>query len=185
MKKAVIVLIALVVPAALWGMDINQGKFELSGQTAFNFSDTTTEVAGSPDIDETSWSIQLDGNYYVINNLGLGLILQYESSETEVVGGDIDSSTLVIGPQVTYNISLSPQASVFVNGAIGYATVEVENEDADGYAWQIGVGLKYFLTNSVAANGVVSYQSLSLEDDDGNDFDRDGVNVGVGLSVYF
>ena len=47
MKKTLIVFLALlVVPGTLWAMDINQGKFELSGTTAFNFSDTTTEVDG-------------------------------------------------------------------------------------------------------------------------------------------
>ena len=101
MKKTVIVLLALLVlPATLWAMDITQGKFELSGKTAFDFSDTTTEVSGQPDIDTTTWSFQLDGNYYIMNNLGLGLILQYEKTKIEQGGSDTDISSLLIGPQV-------------------------------------------------------------------------------------
>jgi hypothetical protein len=186
MKKTVIVLLALLVlPATLWAMDINQGKFELSGTTAFNFSDTTAEVSGSPDVDTTTYSLQLDGLYYFANNFGLGLTFLYEDSEVEVGGSSVDSSTFVIGPQLTYNFPLNEKVSLFVNGSIGYATVEVQSEDADGWAYKVGGGLKYFLTNSASINGSVSYQALTLEDDSDNDFDVDGVSVGVGLSIYF
>ena len=185
MKKTVIVLLALFVPASLWAMDINQGKFELSGSTAFNFSDTTTEVSGQPDTDTTSYSFQLDGLYYIANNFGLGLILQYEKAEIEQGGFDTDISSLLIGPQVTYNFPLSEKVSLFVNGAVGYATAEVDNEDADGWGFQVGGGLKYFLTNSASINAALTYQNLSMEADAGGDLDMDGFNIGVGLSIYF
>ncbi len=186
MKKTVIVLLALlVVPATLWAMDINQGKIELSGQTKFNFSKTDIEATGSPDIDVTTFEFQLDGLYYLQKNLGLGLTILYDKTETEVAGASVDSSTFIIGPQVTYNIPLNEKVSLFVNGAVGYATAEFDNADADGWAYQFGGGLKYFLTNSASINGAVSYQSISLEDDFNNDIDTSGVSVGVGLSIYF
>lgn len=186
MKKTVIVLLALLVlPATLWAMDINQGKFELSGTTAFRFSDTTSEVSGQPDIDTTTYSFEIDGLYYIANNLGLGLILQYENSEIEQGVSETDISSLLIGPQVTFNIPLNEKVSLFVNGAVGYAKAEVDDEDADGWGWQVGGGLKYFLTNSASINAAVTYQSLSMEADAGGDFDTDGFNVGVGLSIYF
>lgn len=181
----IVVLALLVLPGTLWAMDINQGKFELSGKTAFDFSDTTTEVSGQPDTDTTTYSFQLDGNYYIMNNLGLGLILQYDKTEIEQGGFDTDISSLLIGPQVTYNIPLNEKVSLFVNGAVGYAEAEVDNVDADGWGWQVGAGVKYFLTNSASINGVLSYKALSLEDDSDNDFDVDGVGVGIGLSIYF
>jgi long-subunit fatty acid transport protein len=185
MKKTVIVLLALFVPASLWAMDINQGRFELSGQSNLNFSKMEIEVDGSPDTDVTSTEFQFDGLYYLQKNLGLGLSILYDKTEIEVGAADIDTSTLLIGPQVSYNIPLNEKISLFVNGLVGYATEEIENEDADGWGFQVGVGLKYFLTNSASINGTLSYQSLSLEDDPGNDFDSSGVGVGIGLSMYF
>jgi len=185
MKKAVFVLLALFVPASLWAMDIDQGKFELAGTTAFNFSDTTTEVDGAPDIDTTTWSFELDGNYYFMKNVGLGLILLYEDSEVDAGAGDIETSTFFIGPQITYNIPLNEKVSLFVNGAVGYADAEFDSNDADGWGFQVGGGLKYFLTNSASINGRVQYQSLSMEADAGGDADTDGFNLGVGLSIYF
>ena len=187
MRKTVIVLLALLVlPATLWAMDINQGKIELSGQTRFNFSKTEIETTGSPDVDETTWEFQLDGLYYLQRNLGLGVIFQYDKTETEIAGVDVDSSTFIIGPQVTYNFPLSEKVSLFVNGAVGYATAEIDNFDADGWAFQLGGGLKYFLTNSASINGSLTYQNLSLEaDSGGGDIDTSGINVGVGLSIYF
>jgi opacity protein-like surface antigen len=142
-------------------------------------------VSGQPDTDTTTYSFEIDGLYYIANNLGLGLILQYENSEIERGGVDIDSSSLLIGPQVTYNFPLNDKVSLFVNAAVGYAEAEVEDADADGWGWKVGAGLKYFLTNSASINGVVSYKALSLEDDSDNDFDEDGVSVGIGLSIYF
>jgi hypothetical protein len=186
MKKTVIVLLALLLPASLWAMDIDQGKFELSGKTAFNFSDTTTEVDGAAgDIDQTTWSIEVDGNYYLARNLGLGLIFQYESTEIEVGSIDADASTVFIGPQIIYHFPLSDKVSLFVNGAVGYAALEVENEDADGWGFKVGGGLKYFLTHSISMNGSVNYQWLTMEADAGGDADTDGISVGAGLSLYF
>jgi predicted porin len=185
MKKIVIVLLALCVPASLWAMDIDQGKFELSGTTAFNFSDTTTEVDGSPDIDTTTYSFEIDANYYFMKNLGLGLILEYENSEVDTGVGDTDSSMLLIGPQVTYNFPLNEKVSLFVNGAVGYASLEVDDViDADGWGFQFKGGLKYFLTNSASINGSLAYRFLSMEDDS-LDIEDSGIAVGVGLSIYF
>jgi opacity protein-like surface antigen len=182
MKKTVIVLLALFVPASLWAMDIDQGKFELSGTTAFNFSDTTTEIDGAPDVDQTTWSIEFDGNYYIARNLGLGLIFQYQDSEIDAGGpaGTIESHTVFIGPQIIYHFPIGEKLSLFVKGAVGYAELEVEDADADGWGWQAGGGLKYFLTNAISVNGSVAYQDLSLDD-----ADTDGIHVGVGLSLYF
>jgi opacity protein-like surface antigen len=185
MKKAVIMLLVLVVPASLWAMDIPQGKYELSGSTAFNFSDTSTEVDGAPDIDTTSFSFELDANYYLRNNLGLGLLFLYENDEVDSGGISVDSSTFIIGPQVIYHFPLNEKVSLFVKGAVGYATLEVDNEDADGWAFQLGGGLKYFLTNSASINGALTYQTQSLETDSGVDIDSSGINIGVGLSIYF
>jgi len=188
MKKTVIVLLALFVPASLWAMDIDPGKFELAGTTAFNFSDTTTEVDGAPDIDTTTWSFELDGNYYFMKNVGLGLIFQYQDSEVEQGANEIETSTFFIGPQIIYNIPLNEKVSLFVKGAVGYADAEFDSglgsDDADGWGWQVGGGLKYFLTNSASINAGVTYQSLSMEDG-GGDVDTDGFNVGAGLSIYF
>jgi long-subunit fatty acid transport protein len=185
MKKTVFVLLALlVVPGTLWAMDINQGTFELSGTTAFNFSDTETEVDGAAgDIDTTTWNLELDGNYYFMKNVGLGLILQYQDSEVEQGPSKIETSTFFIGPQIIYNIPLNEKVSLFAKGAVGYADAEFQSDDADGWGWQVGGGLKYFLTNSASINGGVTYQSLYMED--GGDVDTDGFIVGVGLSIYF
>ena len=188
MKKTVIVLLALLLPASLWAMDIDQGRFELAGKTAFDFSDTTTELDGPQgDIDQTTWSIEFDGNYYLVRNLGLGLIFSYQDSEIDAggPGGTIDSSTVFIGPQIIYLVPIGEKTSLFVNGAVGYAALEIEDEDADGWGFKVGGGLKYFLTNAISINGSVNYQWLTMEADAGGDADTDGVSVGVGLSLYF
>jgi len=86
---------------------------------------------------------------------------------------------------VIYNFPLNEKVSLFVKAAVGYATLEVDNEDADGWAFQLGGGLKYFLTNSASINGALTYQNQSLEADSGVDIDSSGINIGVGLSIYF
>lgn len=185
MKKVIVVFLALFVPTTLWAMDIPQGKLELAGRTAINFSDSSTEVSGSQDIDTTSFNLQFDGLYYLRNNLGVGLVLEYEKSEVEQGSVSVDSSMLLLGPQASYNFPLNEKISLFVNGAVGYVTMEVENNDADGFGFVLGGGLKYFLTNAVSINGTLQYQNMSLEDDAGNDMDTSGFNIGAGLSLYF
>lgn len=170
---------------SLSSIGISEGVFELSGQTKFNFSKTDIEVTGSPDTEVTSTVIQFDGLYYFKKNLGLGLSVQYDKSETEVDGASLDTSTFLIGPLMTYNIPLKDKFSVFVNGLVGYATLKIGNDDADGWGFQIGGGVKYFPMKSASINATVSYQYIGLEDDYENDYDASGVNFGIGLSIYF
>ena len=189
MKKLVLVLLALVLPTTLLAMDLNPGTIELSGRTAFNYSDQSFEEDGQPDIDVTTVEFRFDGSYYVLRNLGVGLFIQYDDQEVDVEGAagpGLDSSTVIIGPQLIYNFPLGPKFNLFVNGAIGYAAAEVQGRDADGYALQVGGGVKYFINNSISVNGTLGYQFLTLEgDESGRDVDLSGLFVGAGLSVYF
>lgn len=187
MKKLVLVLLALVLPTTLLAMDLNPGTIELSGRTGFNLSDRSYEEDGAPDVDVTSTELRIDGSYYILRNLGVGLFVQYESEEIDQEGfPGLDTSSVIIGPQVTYHFPLSPQFNLFVNGAVGYAAAEVNNRDADGYAFEVGGGLKYFLKNNISINGTLAYQFMTLEaDDTGRDVDFSGAIFGVGLSVYF
>lgn len=189
MKKLVLVLLALVLPTTLLAMDLNPGTIELSGQTAFSYSDLSREEDGQPDIDTTTVEFRLDGNYYVLRNLGVGLFIEYVNQEVDVEGSagpGLDSSTVFIGPQLIYNFPLSPKFNLFVDGRVGYAAAEVNDRDADGYGFEVGGGVKYFLNNFISLNGTLAYQFLTLEGDDtGRDVDVSGAVVGVGLSVYF
>ncbi|MBE0604031.1 MAG: porin family protein [Deltaproteobacteria bacterium] len=177
MKKTLIVLLVLVFPMSLWAMDIPQGKYELTGTTSFDFSSSSADRDGGGDLDTDSITLNFDGQYYLQKNLALGAFFDY--SDIDVDGGG-DATSWMIGPQVTYNISIDPKLSFFVDGGVGYASYEWAGDDEDGFGIRIGGGLKYFIVNNIAVVGQLRYTWVDLDETEVDEF-----NLGIGLSVLF
>jgi len=91
----------------------------------------------------------------------------------------------MIGPQATVNFSLDPKLSFFLNGSVGYANYDLGGNDADGFGFRVGGGIKYFIVNNIAAVAQLKYTWLSLDPDEGDDMDIDTLDLGVGLSFLF
>ncbi|MBP2675521.1 MAG: hypothetical protein H6Q84_2361 [Deltaproteobacteria bacterium] len=177
MKKVLIVLLALVFPVSVCAMDIDAGKYELTGTTAFDYSSTSTDRDGGGNVDTDTITLNFDGNYYFQKNLAIGAFFEY--SDIDIEGGG-DASSWMIGPQVTYNISIDPKLSFFVNGGIGYASYDWGSADADGWGFRFGGGVKYFIIPSVAVVGQLRYTWMDLDEVEIDEF-----NMGIGLSVLF
>ncbi|MBE0602650.1 MAG: outer membrane beta-barrel protein [Deltaproteobacteria bacterium] len=182
MKKTLIVLLVLVFPVSLWAMDIPQGKYELTGTTSFDFATSSLDT-GNGDVDTDTISLELDGQYYFQKNIALGVSFTY--NDTDVDGSALDSTFWMIGPQATYNISIDPKLSFFVNGMIGYANYDIGNNDSDGFGFKVGGGVKYFFVNNVALVGQLKYTWMNLDPDFGPDWDYSELSLGAGLAVVF
>lgn len=167
--------------ASAFSRNLPQGTIEVGGDSNFSLSSMETDV-GNSSYDTDSTTLNIDGLYYVQTNLGVGLVWNYDTSDTD----GFEATTNFIGPAVSYNISLDPKMSLKVGGAVGLASYEDDsNNDADGFGWELAGKLSYYLNNSVSVDGSVSYTSLSLEDDFNNEMDTTGFTLGVGLSAYF
>jgi len=182
--SAVMLLAAVPVSAKT----IGPGTFEFSGDTELSYFSNTNEFkdktfGDSEKIDTTTTKLSLSGSYYAIPNLGVGLLVSFETADTE---GDKETAT-AIGPQVIYQFGLSEAANVFIAAAVGYNKVEAESDgesaDADGFFWAVGGGLKFFPTNNFSVDAMIQYASHNYEDSD-FEVEASGFGFGVGFSVY-
>ena len=169
--------------------EISSGSIEIYGDLDFSYSSLKLKPEGSSDVDADKQKISTAVLYYPLNNFGIGLTWEYESSESESNSSKSENSANVIGPGITYNISLSDKLSIKLIAAIAKATAESTSGGSttklDGMAWQGGAGLAYFLTESASLNAGVSYLSYSQEvDSTKQSFDTAGFNVGIGVSIY-
>jgi hypothetical protein len=184
MKLRTLALVTLLLPAIASARDISAGTFQLGGDANVAFSTGSVDF-GAEEVDVDTFQLGASGLFYVIPNLGLGAFIDHTNTTTEFMGEESDSSSTVVGPQLSYNLSLAEQLSVFGTAGLGYATSEDDDQDADGFAWTIGGGLRFFPVRSVSLDGLVSYSNLNLEDDFDNEMDVSDLRIGVGLSFYF
>lgn len=178
MKKiCCFVLGLLLVSSTAFARDIDAGSISMAGASSVSFNKLTLDAGGS-DADVTITTITLNGGYFVIPNLGVGVNFAYEKLSLE----STDVSLLAIGPSVTYNFSLSEQLSLFANGNVGYASAEVSSEDMTGWFLSSGGGLRFFVNDNVSLDGGLNYSYAKLQN--GSDITISGLSFGVGCSVY-
>jgi len=183
----------------------------LGGGLGFQFQ---SNQEGHSNLFTATFSPQLGG--FVASNFVLGVqpYLRYLSNS----GGfdiydtitkrsshiDITQSTLSlgIGPFARYYFKLSPKAYVFLHGSPSVMAAFISNS-ADpkqpttrqvNIAWQLGSGLAYWVSSSVAVEGSLYYQGLYRKTNlyangtllaEGKSYVDHGVQFHVGLQVYF
>lgn len=186
MKKILVLAAAVLCLATpVLAKDIAPGTVELSGASAINYYDGEFDIEGEGDVENSTLSVSLGGNYFFMQNLGLGLLLSWTEQEIE----DTSQSDIFIGPQVVYNYSINEPLSVFATAAVGYQKMEFDfdddgdDPDPDGYGWRAGAGLKYFVSDAFAVNASVNYAASYMEYE-GSDWDNTGFLFGAGFSVY-
>jgi opacity protein-like surface antigen len=184
MKLRTLALVSLLLPTLASARDLSAGTLQLGGDTSLGFTMSSTDY-GAGDVDTNTFDVGVSGLYYVIPNLSVGAFLDYVNQSIDFGDGESDISSTVIGPQVSYNLSLAEQLSGFGTLGLGYAKVEADDEDASGFAWQLGGGIRYYPVRAVSLDGSITYSNLSLEDDFDNEADHSDFRIGLGLSFYF
>ncbi len=189
-KTAALTLALL--PALAGARDLGPGTWELSGGTNLDFGKTTSSRSGASDLETTVVSVDTDGLYYPVKNLGIGLGLGYDRSESDSGVYSSESSTSVIGPQAKLSIPFAPQASVLLSGAVGRMWVRQETNDlpvehADGWLFVGGAGVRMFPADFVALDVTVNYMrgSIDYEDLGAPEVDMSGWDLGLAISVFF
>jgi opacity protein-like surface antigen len=189
MKRALCIMIGLIlISSVVYSKDLGPGTISLSGTTGLDFTKTTTSVEGMDDLDMDVLSFEVNGEYYIMNNLGIGLIFMYQSVKQDYFSfedGSIETaemSTMMVGPQVVYNVSVNEQMSVPIFAAFGMVSMDEDSDDISGWAWAVGGGLRYFVSEHVSFDGYLYYDSMTLE----NDIKMDVTDLTgrVGISIY-
>lgn len=129
------------VSGGLSAQTVNQGAWMIGGGVGY-VSQSNSEI----DLDISTFYFTPRVAYYVIDNLGVGLGVDFVSF---TIDGESESST-----------SLTPYARYYVFDAIfAQASYELPfEEDVDG-TFAVGAGYSWFLNNSVAIEPTVVYRS--------------------------
>jgi hypothetical protein len=179
-----IVTVLILISSVAYSKDLGPGTISVAGTSGLKFSQTTTKIEGMDDLKADVFSFELNSEYYFMNNIGIGLIFMYDSMKQDIPMSDerLETSSMMIGPQVVYNVSVNEQVSVPVFFAVGSASIDDGEDDYSGWAWVAGGGLRYFVSDHVSFDGYLFYDSMSIED--GIEMDMTDFGAQVGISVY-
>ena len=159
---------------------------------SFNSVKTTPRYDGraSDDLTENTFKITPNINYFVINNLAVGLGLSYENTTAKVRNNETKKNTFIIAPNATYFFPLSANLAPFVGAKVGYAMASAGSSDANkdnGLVFGGKAGIAYFVNQGAAITGYVGYDSYSLKNkaDSKAETQRGILGVGVGVALFF
>ena len=125
-------------------------------------------------------------NYFVIDNLAVGLGLEYSTTKKE----SSDENKFAIAPNATYFFPLSANLAPFVGAKVGYAMESAGSSDASKYNGLVfggKAGIAYFVNQGAAITGYVGYDNYSLKNkaDSKLENQRGILGVGVGVALFF
>ena len=186
MIRTIAALALAVLPALAAARELPPGTFEVGAGTNLSFGSAKTEVNGTELMDTSSTAFSGDGLFYLARNVGLGLGLSYDHTKVETPTGSTSESTQwMFGPELKVNVPLAPATSLLLVGALGRTKLDEDGAEADGWAWEVGAGLRLFPAEFVSLDVLLDYSHAGVTDDAGNDYTAAGWNVGVGFSLYF
>ena len=135
---------------------------------------------------ESTFKITPNVNYFVIDNLAVGLGLEYSTTKKE----SSDENKFAIAPNATYFFPLSANLAPFVGAKVGYAMASAGSSDASKYNGLVfggKAGIAYFVNQGAAITGYVGYDSYSLKNKANSkaETQRGILGVGVGVALFF
>ena len=185
MKASIIfIVVFLFIPNLTWSQSsIQKGTFSLGGNISF-----TSNYEESSDLNSTIFIFNPRFDYFVINNLSFGLMLNFQN--TSFAGHN--NSSWGIGPWARYYFEVQPIKPFL---GIGYSFAQQNSSISDDKIKQnniiLSLGADYFLTNDVALETIISYtfmnikypQSYSIYYSDLKT-QRKALSIGLGVNVF-
>jgi hypothetical protein len=166
MKKVLAIVAGLALAASSYGMTLAEGTKEISLK---GFWDAES-INGSLFFLEAGYGV------FVMDNVEVGARVAVEDNDA--------ISTWAVGAFGEYNFDIGSELVPYVGAEINYANSDVDgvNENGDAIEGVGSVGLKYFVTETLAIDGAFNYkwasENIYPDDDDMND---STYNLTVGL----
>ncbi|WP_407478032.1 acyloxyacyl hydrolase [Elizabethkingia anophelis] len=195
MKKKLMVC-GLVIIGFAASAQTKKGNWVVAGSTTLGFDNTSTTLKkGSFSIDGpkvNKFTITPSAGYFVINNLSVGLDLEYTSTATKYDNGKYTTNAFGILPTATYYFTKNKVIKPYLGAGIGYSSITDKEEyrnstdqnTMDGFAWKLKGGIAYFLKKNIAADLGLSYSQFSSKNN--NITTRvNNFGIGIGVSVFF
>jgi hypothetical protein len=125
-------------------------------------------------------------HHFVTDWLQLGVLVLGENQEIEAGPTETESTSIRAAPAITFNIPTDSPVVPFFRAAAGveYIRTDVNDENADdavGFYWQAGVGLRFFVTHWASINLQAIFESSIFDDDDIDRVYSYGALAGISL----
>ena len=159
---------------------------------SFNSVKTTPRYDGraSDDLTENTFKITPNINYFVINNLAVGLGLSYENTTAKVRNNETKKNTFIIAPNATYFFPIGGKLAPFVGAKIGHTWFSKGSNDSQKFrGLTVGAkgGIAYFVNQGAALTGYLSYdhQKLKNKENSNSSITNGTFGVGIGVALFF
>lgn len=187
LRKTLLLIGAIAAPMFAMGA-VQKGAKEIDFSLSGSWMDTKVSGSGgSGSLDVDMINIGGSFGYFVTDAIQTTVGLAYLDVDFD---GAADLEALLASFAVDYHFNTQSTFVPYIGAAVYYGDFEADVDgmkaDADDWAWEVRAGLKQFITDNVAIRYTVSY----FETDGvkiGNDMklELDGIQLGVGLSVFF
>ena len=170
----------------------DKGDWMVGSDLALSYESakTTTKYDGDKRGDTTisTFKVTPNLNYFIVDNLALGLGLSYSNRKIKGQDGSKDSFTVV--PNVHYYFPLDTNLKPFIGAGVGYKIRYDGKEDVDKWnGLTVGgkLGIAYFVNNGAALTGYVGYDfdNLKNKKDDKLKLQTGTLGVGIGVALFF
>ena len=190
MKKLLFLAAVAVFGMSTMNAQTDKGTWLFGASAGLSFSSSTTtpefdgeEVDGDTTL--SNFSITPSANYFVIDNLAVGLNLSFSSSKTKVDfdgnESEVKNSTFSVIPSAIYFFGESSTKPYLTAGAgLISSGGEEDTTKFSGLAINAGGGVAIFLNDNVAVNLGVTYLRSSLSNKENSDFKNKSNTFGLG-----
>ncbi|MBX2826863.1 MAG: porin family protein [Flavobacteriaceae bacterium] len=194
MKKVILLAAAFMLTFTM-NAQTEKGGWFFGADAGVSFSSTkmTPEFDGTEGNDTTTsiFSVTPSANYFVIDNLAVGLDLSFSSSNTkfDTEGGEqeVKSNSFAVIPNGTYFFG-SSNARPYVGAGAGLMSMGGEEDETkfSGLAIKGQAGVAVFLNDNVAVNIGVDYTNANLSNKEESDLKNkiNTIGVGAGFSIF-
>ncbi len=163
---------------------VAKGNILLGGTAAFSFR-TFDNNAG----DLFSFALNPQAGVFLTDRFALGGNIGINYGSTNL----FNSTSITIGANGRYYINAnSEQWWPFANAGAGYGysnfnSNDLDNFNSDVFSYFFGIGLDYFITNSVALEGTFNFQGTRTDSgfENAPTIENNDLLFSVGLQIFF
>ncbi|MDO4228426.1 MAG: outer membrane beta-barrel protein [Capnocytophaga sp.] len=191
--KKILFILTLVFATATYAQT-EKGSFFVGSDFGLSFSSgkTVTRSDGNKvgDVKTSTFKINPNANYFIIDNLAVGLGLEYTNAKTKSSGTTTTSNYFAIAPNAHYFFPLGGDVVPFVGAKVGFGSLSEGDSDTLKYRGLVfggKAGVAYFLNEGFALTGFLDYDHKSLKQKQNESIKQNiGVfSVGVGVALFF
>ncbi|HNP08026.1 MAG TPA: outer membrane beta-barrel protein [Cyclobacteriaceae bacterium] len=193
MKKLILVIFGAIMASTSFAQ-FNQGGFIVGGSSNLSSSFTTSKLKTGSTTSTlgkfSSFSIEPQAAYFVIDNLAVGTGLQISTSSYKPDGSSDKSTSLGFGltPQARYYFD-----NIYVQGSIRVGSNKTKNTNngtttestVNLGGWSLLGGYSYFISDAISFEPQLGYAHNTQKSKGSNTKQiNSGIVIGIGLYAY-